>query len=109
MTSDTTSDDAVPPVVCTLTSGQLDERGLEWTDLGALSLTNELIDGGVASTYPLSLADKIEDLANREISCCGSWLDIAWSRIDDTIRIELTTVNPDGLEMITSMAGLSST
>lgn len=101
------SDETVPPVVCTLSVGGRAERGLEWSDLAALSLTSERIEGGVASTYPLDLADKIEDLANREITCCGSWLDIASSRGDDMIRIELTTTNPEGLEMIASIAGLS--
>lgn len=97
-----------PPIVCTLSAAELAERGLEWSDLGPLALTSERIDGGIASTYPLEIADQVEDLANRESSCCGTWLSAAVSRVDGVVRLELTTANPDGLAIIVSMAGLDS-
>jgi hypothetical protein len=101
----TTTEESVPPVVCTLSSRERAERGLEWSDLAALSLTSEHIEGGVVSTFPLSLADKIDDLANRETNCCGTWLDVSATRLADVVRLELTTSNPDGLAMIMSIAG----
>lgn len=98
--------DPVPPVVCTLTRKELVERGLEWSDLSGLALTSEAIDGGVVSTYPSELADKIDDLVNREMSCCGTWLDSNLVRSDDTVRLELTTSNPEGLGLIRTIAGV---
>ncbi|MFV1990027.1 MAG: hypothetical protein ACC652_04730 [Acidimicrobiales bacterium] len=100
--------DVVPPVVCTLVDGELSTRGLEWNDVGALSLTAEGIESGVVTTYPIEIADQIEDLCNREIGCCGSWLNIETSRLDQAIRVEITTSNPDGLGIIRSIAGLTS-
>jgi len=95
----------VPPVVCTLAPAELAERGLEWSDLAGLSLTSEQIEDGVASTYPLEVADAVMDLANREASCCGSWLNCSAREVDGVIRLELTTRNPEGLAVITKMAG----
>ncbi len=93
------------PVVCTLGVKERTVRVLEWSDLGALSLTSERIDGGVASTYPIGIADAVEDLANRENSCCGSWLMASTERLGDVIRLQVTTENPAGLDLIRSMAG----
>ncbi len=100
--------DVVPPVVCTLVGGELPTRNLEWNDVAELSLTAEATESGVVSTYPIEIADQIEDLCNREIGCCGSWLDIKTSRLDDVIRLQITTSNPDGLGIIRSIAGLTS-
>lgn len=78
-------------------------RQIEWTDLRSLARATERVPGGVASTFDLSLADEIEDLADRELSCCGSWLTITSSRSADTIRLELTTASPEGQAVIEAM------
>lgn len=101
----TTDQEAVPPIVCTLAPDELTPRVLEFGDLREAALSTERIEGGVGSTYPIELADAVEDLANRESSCCGTWLDIATSRTGATIRLELTTSNPDGVELIMSALG----
>lgn len=93
------------PIVCTLDDGQLREQGLEWSDLAALALSSETIDGGVVSTFAPALFDRVQDLANRESGCCGSWLDVKVSQVDDVVRLELTTANPDGLAVIAAMMG----
>ncbi len=95
-----------PPVVCTLTTLEMAAQTLEWVDLAPLALSRHDVDGGVASTYPLVLADQIEELASRETSCCGSWLTIAHERGDDEFRLRLTTTNPDGVDLIRSFSGL---
>lgn len=92
-------------LICTLTPDQRSAQQLEWTDLTPLALSRELIDGGVASTYPLALAEQIEELAVREVGCCGSWLDIAHERHDDHLALTLTTLNADGVAMIRSLSG----
>lgn len=97
-----------PPIVCTLDDRELAKRGLEWSDLGALALTTERLDRGIASTYPLEIADQVEDLATRESSCCGTWLSTAVNRTNDVVRLELTTENPDGLAVILAMAGFEA-
>lgn len=92
-------------VVCTLGADERTDRGLEWADLGALALTSDRIDGGVASTYPIDVADAVEDLAHRESGCCGSWLDVTTERLGEVVRLEITTGDPDGLGLILKMAG----
>lgn len=91
------------PVACTLDPKQRAARRIEWADLGSLARSTEPVPGGVASTFDLSLADGIEDLADRELSCCGSWLTITSSRSADTIRLELTAANPEGQAVIEAM------
>lgn len=92
-------------VVCTLSVNDRGQRGLEWADLGTLALTSERIEGGVASTYPISIADAVEDLAHREASCCGTWLNTTTERLGDVIRMEITTENHAGVGVILSMTG----
>ncbi len=94
------------PVVCTLTIKALAERTLEWSDLAQLVVQREELPNGVASTYSLADADEIEDLAGRELQCCGSWLDITTERIDGHLQLKLTTSSPDGLAVIRKMCGL---
>ena len=105
-TENTPTDSFPVTLVCTLDTKDRAKRALEWGDLGALSLTSEPIHGGVASTYPVELEDQIKDLANKEQSCCGSWLDSTVVRVGDIVRLEITTKNPDGLAIIRSMSGL---
>ena len=101
-----TSVEPAPPVVCTLTIGRRERQQLEWADLVEHSLSRCEIEGGAESTFPLELADQIEELAGREIACCGSWLQVAHERGDDVLRLRLTTANPDGVALIRSMSGL---
>jgi hypothetical protein len=100
------TNEAPPPVVCTLSLGKLGAQQLEWSDLAPLALTREAVDGGAESTYPLALADQIEELAAREIDCCGTWLSIEHERGPDELRIKLTTRNVDGVAIIRSFSGL---
>lgn len=99
--------DSPPPVVCTLTTKALAERALEWSDLATLALSALEIEDGVVSTYPLADADRIEALAAAEVNCCGTWLDIATAR-GEVFTLTLTTTNPEGLDLIRAMSGLST-
>jgi len=95
-----------PPIVCTLTTKDRSARSVEWTDVASLALTGEPLPNGARSTFGLNDADAIEDLAERERSCCGSWLRIETARTD-VLTMTVTTDNADGLELIRSMAGVS--
>jgi hypothetical protein len=97
---------APPPVVCTLTTKALAERSLEWSDIRPMALSNEALPTGARSTYRLADADAIEDLATREISCCGSWLTIKTTR-SDVLTMTVTTDSLEGVDLIRTMTGLS--
>ena len=99
--------DQPAPVVCTLSPKELQNRHLEWGDIRTLSLTTSAVENGVLVTFPIKLAHSVEDLAERENHCCGSWLSTTTERLEDTIRLEITTQNPEGLPLILSMAGLA--
>jgi hypothetical protein len=102
----TVPNEPVPPVVCMLSIGARADRELEWSDLAGLALTSERLDNGIVSTFPLGLADAIDDLVEREQQCCGSWLDASVAAMVDSVRLELTTSNPEGVALIMSMAGV---
>lgn len=96
---------APPPIVCTLTTKEIVEQTLEWSDLRQLARSHEALPNGARSTFDLVHADAVEDLAGREADCCGSWLDTHTER-GTVLTLELTTTNPEGVELIRNMAGL---
>ncbi len=100
-----TTEKQSPPLACTLTVGELAKQTLAWSDLAPAALTHKRIEGGAATTYPLTMVDQIEELANRESQCCGTWLNVAVTRLDATVRLDLTTANPEGVALIHSMLG----
>lgn len=95
-----------PAITCTLTTDRRIDQQLEWSDLAKHATTCVPIGGGVESEFPLELADQIEDLTERELACCGSWLTIVFHRAVETCRLQLTTTNPEGVDLIRSMSGL---
>lgn len=94
-------------MVCTLAGDEEETRHLEWGDVAPLAVMRRRIEGGIESTFPIEMADAVEDLANREMECCGSWLDIKTTRTSDLIRLEMTTANTDGVAILVSLAGIS--
>ncbi len=100
--------DRPPPVVCTLDPSQRSARQLQWSDVAGLARSSERLPDGVACLFDPELAEQLHDLASRELDCCGSWLQIVITTTEhDLIRLQLTTTNPEGLAMITAMAGRS--
>ena len=96
------------PVVCTLTTGDLASQALEWTDLQPLARSRTPLPDGARTTYGLENATAIEDLTRRELECCGSWLEIETERTD-VLTLIITTDNPEGVELIRTLAGLDET
>ena len=101
-----TSAEMAPPVVCNLTIGRRERQQLEWSDIAEHAVSRFSVEGGAESMFPLKFADQVEELADREIACCGSWLQIAHERTADGLRLRLTTTNPEGVALIRSMSGL---
>ena len=94
------------PVVCTLTTKQLAERVVEWSDLHRHALSVARVDGGAALMLPGSLAADVEALAAAERQCCA-FLTITTERIDGLLRLEVTSANPDGRSIAEAIAGLT--
>ena len=93
------------PIACSLTTKDAARQGLEWADLQRHALTITKIDGGAAMTFDAELADRVEDLATRERSCCG-FMSITTLRSDDEVRLEMKADNPAARPVIEAMAGL---
>ena len=93
------------PIACSLTTKNAARQGLEWADLQRHALTITKIDGGAAMTFDAELADRVQDLATREMSCCG-FLSITTLRSDDEVRLEMKADNPAARPVIEAMAGL---
>jgi hypothetical protein len=92
----------LPAVACTLTTKARAERGLEWADLGALALSHQVLPDGVRSSYELSQAEGIEDLVDRELECCGSWLVLQLNRDGGVVQLTATAATAEGVEVIRS-------
>lgn len=92
-----------PPVVCTLDPNQRESQKLEWSDISGLALTVERLATGVRATFAAHCEAQLQELADRERDCCGSWLSVAISSNDTGLVLDVTTENPDGAALIYSM------
>ena len=95
----------VPPVVCTLTTKAAAQQVLEWETLKRLAVSAESLPGGARMVFPAGLHDQIQDLANREASCCA-FLDIALSEADGSLVLDVTSENQDARPVISALSGL---
>ncbi|NND76289.1 MAG: hypothetical protein HKN44_14920 [Ilumatobacter sp.] len=93
------------PVACTLTTKQAAHQLVEWTDVqrGAEQITP--IDGGVRITLPASMTAAVTDLARREGECCA-FLTLSTAVDGDTLTLDVVSENPDGLPVISMLAGI---
>ncbi len=92
------------PLACSLANDNAAQQALEWADLGRHAVATERLEGGVAMTFRIDLADAVEDLAAREAECCG-FLSLATTRNANTVRLEITSDHPDAYLVIEALAG----
>ncbi len=95
------------PIACSLSTEKAAVQLLDWANLQSHVVTTERLEHGVAMTFGADLSESVEDLAAREAECC-SFLSIATIRSDDSIRLEITSDNPDAGAVIDMLAGASS-
>lgn len=93
------------PVACTLTTKQAASQALEWSDLRGKANSVAPIHAGARMTFPASLAMSVEDLAGRERDCCA-FLSITTTVDAETLTMDVTSANPDGLPVIALLAGI---
>ncbi len=96
--------DSYQPISCSLPTVDAARQSLEWLDLRRHAIRTERLDDGIAMTFGVDLADSIEDLADREASCCG-FLSIITTRTESEIRLAVTSQDPDVLPVIELLAG----
>lgn len=93
------------PIACSLPLRDAAEQAGEWTDLFGHAVSYDRLADGIEVSYPLRLADQVEDLVSREAACCA-WLNLDTTRTDDAIRVRLTSENPDSAPVIEALVGL---
>lgn len=94
------------PVACTLTSKQAARQLLEWADVRRHAEHVTPIDGGVRMTLPATMSADVADLARREGACCA-FLTITTVVGDGALTLDVTSENPDGLPVISMLAGIA--
>ncbi len=94
-------------MACSLSTDKAAVQLLDWANLRSHVVKTDCIEHGVAMTFGADLTDAVEDLATREAECC-SFLSIATIRSDDSIRLEITSDNPDAGAVIDMLAGVGS-
>ncbi len=93
------------PIACTLTGKEARGQILEWGDLRARSREISSVAGGVQMIFPSSMIDEVEGLARRERACC-SFLDI-WTDVrGDLLTLQITSDDPEALDVINDVAGV---
>ena len=95
------------PIACSLSTGDAARQVREWVDLQNDVRTSEALDRGVALTFDIALAERVEDLAAREAACCG-FLSITTCRGSDSVRMEITSDNPGAVPVIALLAGTAA-
>ena len=94
------------PIACSLSTDEAAVQLLDWANLHSQVVATERLEHGFAMTFSVELADSVEDLAAREAECC-SFLSIETSRIDDLVRLEITSDDPSAypvIELLTAAA-----
>ena len=94
------------PVACTLSNRAAEAQALEWVDLQRLALRSAPLATGAQMTFPASHAAYIVDLAERESACC-EFLDIATSLDGDEFVVDITSENPDAIDVIVALSGVT--
>lgn len=95
------------PIVCTLTTKEAAAQTLEWQDLRSKIIDATAIAGGARMAFPVELVRQVEDLAQREATCCAFLrLTVERDATAETAVLEVTTDNPDGLPVISLLAGI---
>jgi len=93
------------PIACTLTTKDARAQLLEWTDLQGQASAVQAIDKGVRITLPAAIAAQVQDLTERESTCCA-FLNID-TNVDGTeLTLEIRSDNPDALPVISALAGI---
>ncbi len=95
--------DPLSHVVCNLSIGKRPERLLEWSDLHSHALASAPLANGFSWQFDEDMAEAVQSLAEREIDCCGSWLDAKTQRLAGRIELTVTTSDLAGLEVIRSL------
>lgn len=93
------------PIACSLSANDAVDQALRLGDLRSLAVAREALDDGVALTFDSGLADRVADFAAREAQCCG-FLSLATSHSSGTVRLEVTSDNPDAHGIIDAMFGV---
>ncbi|MGH1488123.1 MAG: hypothetical protein ACRBK7_01815 [Acidimicrobiales bacterium] len=107
MTANPEPHEGMAPIVCTLTEDQSERQLLEWHELRGRAAAVVAIDGGAAMTFPASIEHQIRDLAARESACCAFLnIDVQANDKSDTIRLEVTSSNPEAFPVIAALAGI---
>ena len=92
-------------IACSISTSDAVAQAVEWSELGQQALTTERLDGGVAMTFNADIAHSVMDLAAREAECCG-FLSITTNLTGQTVRLEITSGNPDHRPMIEALVGM---
>ncbi len=92
------------PVACSLPADEATRQVSEWAELRLHATDARRVPGGVALSFPPDVAAAAEDLAAREAACC-SFLTIATSRTQESVRVEITSAAPGADAVIDLIAG----
>ena len=92
------------PISCSLTANEAAGQLNEWEQLQRHVLRTETVAGGAALIFDVALAERVEDLAAREVECCG-FLSITTSRSGEELRLEVTSEDPEAAPVIALLTG----
>ena len=99
----TTGHGQTPPIpeACTLSREAAEDQALEWVDLRTVATSAAAIPSGVRLTFRPSLFSAIEDLVERERTCC-SFLSFDLAHGRDEVVLEVTGESSDAQRTINS-------
>ncbi len=79
---------------------------LEWSNVWEIAADVHPIRGGVRLVLPALHYNEIVDLVNREMQCCGSWLEMNLVRQDDVIILDTIASTDQGQSILRALVGL---
>jgi hypothetical protein len=93
------------PIACSLPARESRNQIGEWQALVEHQIATHRTNDGFEVVYDVDVSEVVEDLAQREAACCG-FLDMAFTRTPDSVRLRVTSPNPDALPVIELLVGV---
>lgn len=97
---------SIDPIDCNLGGEARAGQELEWSTLSSFASAASEIRGGVRVELPAAMYGEVADLVERELACCGSWLNLRLTRQGSEIVLIATSTTEEGAATIRNMVAL---
>ncbi len=98
--------DSSPSIHCTFEPRDAAAQVIDWADLRAHATAAGVIENGVRLTFPATMTEALDELVQREASCC-SFLTFTVTMTGEDVVLEVESGDPNALPTISLISGVA--